>query len=145
MEKENKHYYFGYGANTSIKSMARRCPQSKSLGAAVLPGWRLRFAYHADIVQDSLSHTNGVLWSITDKCLESLDSFEGFPEYYTRKFLSVSQGDSRVESWVYVMTPGFYNQLPSDSYFNLLVEGYEEHGINLEQIYKAVNESRIVV
>ena len=65
---------FAYGMNTNIGGMKIRCPRSKSIGAAVLSNFRFRFAYHADIVPCGGSIVHGVLWEITDQCLDRLDA-----------------------------------------------------------------------
>jgi gamma-glutamylcyclotransferase (GGCT)/AIG2-like uncharacterized protein YtfP len=131
-------YYFGYGMNTSKISMAARCPNSISLGKAILHNFKFRFAYHADIIRDDTSYVEGVLWDVTDKCLESLDMLEGYPIYYDRIKVDIVQGNKSLPAWVYVMTEGHKDNLPSSGYFDTLVEGYTEHDISTKVLYDEV-------
>jgi gamma-glutamylcyclotransferase (GGCT)/AIG2-like uncharacterized protein YtfP len=137
-----KHYYFGYGMNTNKHGMANRCPDAVALGAAMLPDYDFRFAYHADVVQKPGAKTVGVLWELTDRCLTSLDRLEGYPIYYDRVIAPVIYRDKVYDSIVYVMTPG--NQLaePSPGYWDMLVEGYTEFDVSKRQLHRALAEAK---
>lgn len=137
----NKHYYFAYGMNTNRESMARRCPDAKSLGAAALYDWGFRFAYHADIVPTQGERTVGVLWEITDRCSASLDQLEGYPNYYDRKIVSVIYRNQQYDSLVYYMTPGSAECPPPENYWRMLREGYREHNVSSRQLWDAVRRS----
>lgn len=77
--------YFAYGANMNMESMAWRCPAAQPVGAFTLRDWELEFYSHANILPKTGSTVHGVLWAITKDCELSLDAFEGFPDYYTKK------------------------------------------------------------
>ena len=77
--------YFAYGANMNMDSMAWRCPAARPVGAFTLKDWELEFYSHANILPKTGSKVHGVLWAITPACEQSLDAFEGFPDYYTKK------------------------------------------------------------
>ena len=81
---ENR-FYFAYGANMSMDSMSWRCPNARPVGAFELRDWELEFYSHANIRESTGSRVPGVLWAITDDCEHSLDAFEGFPDYYTKR------------------------------------------------------------
>ena len=134
----NRHLYFGYGMNTNLVEMAYRCPQAQSLGAARLLDSAFRFATHADVVVAPDSYVDGVLWSITDRCLASLDALEGFPHYYNRIEMSVEHDGEIKQAIVYFMNPGVEDALPYQSYFDLLVEGYTQHRLPTDQLYNAL-------
>lgn len=65
--------------------MYQRCPKATLIGKAVLPGYRLDFTIYsekrdcgcADIVPEIGSEVWGLLYSITDEDLQSLDDAEG--------------------------------------------------------------------
>jgi gamma-glutamylcyclotransferase (GGCT)/AIG2-like uncharacterized protein YtfP len=130
----NKMYMFSYGMNTNIQQMGIRCPRSTSLGAAILEGYRFRFANHADVVPDPGSTVTGVLWEITLDCLANLDLLEGYPYYYDRKMVEVSCAGKKFECLVYTMQPGNTSAPPSNTYLNLITEGYLQHGIDCNQL-----------
>lgn len=77
--------YFAYGANLHPGSMQWRCPEAQAQGAFILRDWELRFYSHATIEPRKGSQVVGVLWEITEACEQSLDVFEGFPNYYTKR------------------------------------------------------------
>ena len=77
--------YFAYGANMNQDNMAWRCPQAENPRPYILRDWRLRFYTHATIEYSPGDSVWGIMWDITPECERSLDSFEGFPVYYTKR------------------------------------------------------------
>jgi hypothetical protein len=77
--------YFAYGANMHPGQMQWRCPAAQAKGAFMLRDWQLKFYCHATIEPKKGEECPGVLWSITTECEQSLDRFEGFPYYYTKR------------------------------------------------------------
>jgi gamma-glutamylcyclotransferase (GGCT)/AIG2-like uncharacterized protein YtfP len=130
--------YFAYGMNTNLKEMAQRCPDSQNLGTATLVGYRFRFAGHADIVPQLNGLVEGVLWEITDKCLAALDNLEGFPYYYDRKEVTVVGREGSETALVYYMTEG----MPSDDYQKMVMEGYRQNHIPVNQILESLSHLR---
>lgn len=135
-------YYFGYGMNTNLIGMKNRCPKSKSLGAAKLLEHKLRFAIWADIIQQPLSTVNGVLWEITNDCLERLDILEGYPNFYDRKIVKIEFNHNIYNAWVYFMQPNNNSNPPPDYYFNEVKTGYEQHLVDTKQLYEALELSK---
>jgi len=133
--------YFAYGMNTNRSEMAQRCPGALSLGHARLVDRIFRFATHADVVKCRGSYVDGVLWTIDDFHLNALDRLEGYPYYYNRRSLRVAHNDRIVMAETYYMQPGNLDSLPSQGYFDLVVEGYNQHNIPLDQVYNSVYES----
>ena len=133
--------YFAYGMNTNRSGMAQRCPGALSLGHARLIDYSFRFAHHADVVKSKSSFVDGVLWVIDNYHLVSLDGLEGYPFYYNRRKLRVAHNDRIVMAETYYMQPGNLDALPSQHYFDMVVEGYKEHGVPLDQLYNNVYES----
>ena len=132
--------YFAYGMNTNSSEMAYRCQQARSLGPAELEDHEFRFATHADIVELPGAVVCGVLWEITDQCLASLDRLEGYPTYYDRKTVTVTdQEGNKVDAITYYMVGGNPDSLPSDGYLLMLYEGYAEHDVRAYQIVDAIN------
>ena len=131
--------YFAYGMNTNVAGMAQRCPAAISLGRAQLLGHRFRFAGPADVQRDRRYHVEGVLWDITEECLASLDVLEGYPYYYDRSERTVCYQGLDYPALVYHMQPGHRNAPPSSEYFEMLLEGYEEHQVSTHQLWAAQN------
>ena len=133
--------YFAYGMNTNRSGMAQRCPGALSLGHARLIDYSFRFATHADVIKCKGSYVDGVLWTIDDFHLNSLDRLEGYPFYYNRRALRVAHEDRVVMAETYYMQPGNLDNLPGQGYFDMVVEGYNQHNIPLDQVYNSVYES----
>lgn len=134
--------YFAYGMNTNIPQMTVRCPEAKNLGPARLAGYRFRFAGHADIVPQENGLVEGVLWEISDTCLKSLDALEGFPYYYDRKEVTVVTENSVEEALVYYMTEGMPEGMPTVGYRDMVMDGYTQNHIPVNQILEALSRIR---
>ena len=131
--------YFSYGMNTNLAQMARRCPKAVSLGAAVLPGFRFEFKQFATVVPDYQSDSVGVVWEITEDCEDALDILEGFPKYYTKQIVTVLIDGKPTTAMTYLMYPDEVLALPSNSYYNMVADGYEDHSISLDQLNDAID------
>ena len=135
----NSQLYFAYGMNTNQDEMAYRCPGAHSLGHARLIDHAFRFAVHADVVPCEGSYVDGVLWRIADQDLASLDILEGYPTYYGRDRVRVSQGSRIVLAICYSMQPGRPDSPPSASYMNMVLEGYAQHQVPTEQLWNWID------
>jgi gamma-glutamylcyclotransferase (GGCT)/AIG2-like uncharacterized protein YtfP len=135
--------YFSYGMNTNRRGMAQRCPGAVSLGHARLIDHSFRFATHADVVRCKGSYVDGVLWEIDQSHLNSLDHLEGFPYYYNRRRLRVAHEDRIVLAETYFMQPGNLENLPGQGYFDMVVEGYQEHRVPTEQLFNSTYQSSV--
>jgi gamma-glutamylcyclotransferase (GGCT)/AIG2-like uncharacterized protein YtfP len=134
-------YYFAYGMNTNKKSMADRCPESIDFGAADLQGYSLSFKYHCDIDPDENEFVRGVLWKITDRCIEQLDHLEGLGSYYNRKVVLVEHPDlGTVKALVYYMIGRNNYDYPNEHYYMLVSDGYLKHGIDPKLLELALDK-----
>ena len=103
--KSNTQLYFAYGSNLNIAQMRKRCPGAKPFSPAVLHGWKLVERLYADIEEDEKSCVNGALFSITEEDLAELDYYEGYPDFYTRLEVMVTDNCGIYRSAiVYTMT-----------------------------------------
>lgn len=137
-----KHFYFAYGMNTDPQAMYQRTGDSLAIGRAKLPGWRFRFAYYADVVEDAAAAADGVLWELTDQGLDNLDIREGYPYYYNRRMVEVQCQGQVYQAWVYYMRDGEPLALPSDSYLEMLHRGYSGFHVPQHQIRRALAEAK---
>jgi hypothetical protein len=116
----NNTLYFAYGANMHPGQMAWRCPDALAHRAFILRDWELKFYNHATIEPRKGAEVAGVLWTITDACEQSLDAFEGFPSYYTKR------------TWIQDGTQFFFYEMtdpksghPSAGYVQDIRDSYE--------------------
>lgn len=134
--------YSAYGSNMNLEQMKHRCPKSKVVCNGVLTGWKFVFNVHADIIRtgDENDFVPVVIWDIDDNDWENLDMYEGYPTYYVKEnVMAVTVDGDCVETVVYVMADdrkGIY--LPNDYYFDVVLRGYKENGINTRSLYAAL-------
>ena len=114
-----RNLYFAYGANMHPGAMQWRCPKAFAKQAFILRNWELKFYNHATIEHRPGAQVAGVLWEITEDCEQSLDMFEGFPNYYTKRTW-IQDG---VQFFFYEMT-GPKSGRPSEGYVLDIAESY---------------------
>ncbi len=130
--------YLAYGMNTNIDQMASRCPGSVSIGRVDIPDFRLVFRGVADIEYSPGDVLQTVMWDITPACEDTLDILEGYPTFYTKKYIDVEINRKKYRAMIYQMVGDRLDYShPSSYYQNMLEEGYQDHGLELNQIYEA--------
>ena len=125
-------FYFAYGANLSVDSMAWRCPRARPVTAWYLRDWRLELHCHATIQPSPGDSVAGALWQITPDCETSLDRFEGYPVYYRKEILN----QDGIEFMVYLMNEPLSGR-PGSGYVDLLTEGYQDWQLPLAALETA--------
>lgn len=129
--------YFAYGMNTNPEQMSGRCPGAKSLGRAVLHGYRFEFKSFATIVPSVGESVEGVLWTITEPDEWALDMLEGYPEFYDKKNVTVVYNDVSHIAMTYIMNPKEHGYGPTDSYYSMVSQGYQAFGLSQQQLLEA--------
>jgi hypothetical protein len=129
--------YFAYGANLNIENMAQRCPGAVAIQPWHLDDHRLMFSGVATVVPEVGGRVPGALWAITEACEQSLDVFEGYPWLY-RKQEIVMDG---MPIMFYVMNHSVPSE-PAVSYLGTIVQGYEDFGLGLDDLWAAVQHTR---
>lgn len=119
-----RQLYFAYGANMHPENMHWRCPHALARGAFTVRDWELKFYSHATIEPKKGSAVSGVLWEITPDCELSLDAFEGYPSYYTKRTW-IQDG---VQFFFYEMTDPKSGR-PSPGYVQDIEESHQFWGI----------------
>lgn len=126
--------YIAYGSNMVQEQMAYRCPNAKLIGMGYLPNHRLEFYLHAT-VERSQAKGPGVpvaVWEIDEQDEKSLDRYEGFPTYYTKRRRKVIMNDgSEIEGMVYIMKL-IRPTIPRASYYDAIVKAYDDLGLGSE-------------
>ncbi len=133
--------YFAYGSNINLGQMEYRCPDASVVGPVVLEGWELLFRRggFATIAPKEGKTVQGLLWSITPECERSLDRYEGYPRFYDKKMVTVRDSEGRsLPVMAYIMDDRFREpMLPTDSYYNSILEGYQQNGLPVSALKKA--------
>lgn len=138
--------YCSYGSNCNLQQMAYRCPNSKKVSIGLLKGWKAVFNIHMDIIKTDNTDdiVPVVVWDIAEKDWSMLDMYEGYPSYYVKKTVNVTLDDGAEEkAIVYVMADNKKGICPPASgYFNGIVKGYMDNGINTDYLFEALDYSR---
>lgn len=134
--------YVSYGSNMNLSQMDYRCPNSYVVSNGKLKGWKLIFNIHADIIKTNNvdDFVPVVVWNIANNDWENLDMYEGYPSYYTKETVNVILDNGKIEkAIVYVMTSDKKGICrPTRTYFNGILKGYIENGINEKPLYDAL-------
>ena len=133
-------YYLAYGMNTNLEQMHWRCPAAKSLGSVVLRNHKLAFKGCCDVVHTEDSVVECALWDITPACEEALDMLEGYPNFYGKKEVKVKYKNKTIRAMIYYMRDVDKLSYPSSSYLKMVTEGYMDHDMSIDQIYRAIEE-----
>ena len=133
--------YFAYGSNINLDQMSYRCPDASVMGPVTLEGWELLFRRggFATIAPKEGEKVTGLLWSITQSCERSLDRYEGYPQFYDKRMVTVRDSEGRSLSvMAYIMDDRFREpMLPTESYYNGILEGYQQNGLPVSALKKA--------
>ena len=133
--------YFAYGSNINLGQMEYHCPDASVVGPVVLEGWELLFRRggFATIAPKEGETVHGLLWSLTRSCERSLDRYEGYPRFYDKKMVTVRDSEGRSLSvMAYIMDDRFREpMLPAESYYNGILEGYQQNGLPVSALKKA--------
>lgn len=130
--------YFAFGSNMNREQMSRRCPRAEFLGPVSLPGWKLVARGVADVDRVEGGTVHGALWRLTADCVENLDRYEGFPSFYGREVVRVSDHEGGgYWAWVYVMAEGHKrHESPfSFSYASACALGARQCGVPVDPLF----------
>ena len=125
--------YSAYGSNLNLGEMQHRCPNAKPVGKVAFFGHELTLRGVADIAKrDPTARIEGGLWEITPECEIALDKYEGFPRLYRKIYLAGVM--------TYQMNGGEISPPPT-TYFNTILEGFYDFGLDTNYLYDAAGWS----
>jgi hypothetical protein len=141
-------YYIAYGSNLNIDHMSVRCPNAIPVGTTVLEDWTLAFHMHLNIERCFTCQVPAVVWEITDADEQALDRYEGYPDYYTKKTLTVwvhafTGRLKKVDAMVYIMRfiPAPLMP-PTQDYYQSVLKGYEDFRIDTTPLNAALEKAK---
>jgi gamma-glutamylcyclotransferase (GGCT)/AIG2-like uncharacterized protein YtfP len=134
--------YFAYGSNMDPRLMQRNCPEAVPLGAGRLDGYRLEFTVYserweggaANLEPDPHGRVWGVVWAVTPKDLDKLDTYVGHPTFYRREDVRVRMGERWADAVTYRVAHqrGFVR--PNDSYLARMRQAIRMQGLPPEAL-----------
>lgn len=120
--------YFAYGANMDRTAMRKRCPDTKSLGPATLPGRRLFVAEsgYASVRPHAGAVVHGVAWRLAWRDVPALDEFEEVAAgLYSKRYLPIRIAGHVRSALVYVGRHGGSGR-PAQGYMEAVVAAAED-------------------
>lgn len=150
--KMEKRYYVAYGSNLNVRQMLRRCPSARIIGTSVIKDYRLMFkgshtGSYLTIEPAVGSEVPVGVWAVTEADEQALDRYEGYPNFYYKKDLTlpiigIRTGKVRQRNaFVYIMHEERRLGTPSEFYLQTCVEGYRNFGFELEVLFEAYRYS----
>lgn len=142
----SKRLYVAYGSNLNIKQMKHRCPTAKLYGTGTLEGYELQFKGYpssafATIAPKAGSSVPVAVWDIKPNDEKNLDRYEGYPSHYFKKDVTVNLGNQEVSAMVYIMNQRMRFGLPSTGYYDTVLTGYKDCGLDTSALETALKES----
>lgn len=135
-----KQLYIAYGSNINLEQMAYRCPHSKVVGTSEIKDFELKFRGVATIVPKENASVPILIWELDERDLPTLNQYEGWPRLYRQEKMEFELKGKTFEGMAYLMNYGEIS-LPSQQYYNTILQGYRENRLDESYLQKALENS----
>lgn len=137
---KKKQLYIAYGSNINLEQMAYRCPHSKVVGTSEIKNFELEFRCVATIVPKENASVPVLIWELDERDLPTLNRYEGWPRLYRQEKIPFELNGKSYEGMAYLMNHGEISP-PSQQYYNTILLGYRENGLDESFLQKALENS----
>ena len=149
----SKRYYIAYGSNLNIPQMRMRCPDARIIGTSVIEDYQLLFKGSKTGSYLTIEPMGGaevpvVIWEVTETDEKALDRYEGYPNFYYKKEMTLDIKGIRTgkvrrrDAFVYIMHEERELGIPSWYYVNTCLDGYRAFGFDEKYLFDAIRISR---
>lgn len=149
----SKRYYIAYGSNMNIPQMRMRCPGARIIGTSVIEDYQLLFKGSKTGSYLTIEPMEGaevpvVIWEVTETDEKALDRYEGYPNFYYKKEMTLDIKGIRTgkvrrrDAFVYIMHEERELGIPSWYYVNTCLDGYRAFGFDEKYLFDAIRISR---
>ena len=149
----SKRYYIAYGSNLNIPQMRMRCPGARIIGTSVIKDYQLLFKGSKTGSYLTIEPMEGaevpvVIWEVTETDEKALDRYEGYPNFYYKKEMTLDIKGVRTgkvrrrDAFVYIMHEERELGIPSWYYVNTCLDGYRVFGFDEKYLFDAIRISR---
>ena len=149
----SKRYYIAYGSNMNIPQMRMRCPGARIIGTSVIEDYQLLFKGSKTGSYLTIEPMEGaevpvVIWEVTETDEKALDRYEGYPNFYYKKEMTLDIKGVRTgkvrrrDAFVYIMHEERELGIPSWYYVNTCLDGYRAFGFDEKYLFDAIRISR---
>lgn len=143
----NMKIYFAYGSNLHLEQMKQRCPTAKLLGTGRIENYTLLF--RGPCQEDTFltvepkqgSFVPVAAFSVEPSDVKALDDYEDVENnlYRIEAVSAEVTGHGMLSGFWYIMNDG-QPRLPSDRYWNTVLEGYQDVGFDRALLDEARRE-----
>ena len=146
-------YYLAYGSNLSMAQMAGRCPDAVYVGTAEITDYRLLFkgsqtGSYLTVEPKAGKKVPVLVWRISDRDERNLDRYEGCPEFYYKREITVEMKSltdgmplGKIDALIYIMHEERSLGCPTLRYYEVCLEGYIRFGFPRGILEQALKES----
>ena len=120
--------------------MAYRCPHSKVAGTSEIKNFELEFRGVVTIVPKENASVPVLIWKLDERNLSTLNQYEGWPRLYRQEKMEFELKGKTFEGMAYLMNYGKIAP-PSQQYYNIILQGYRENGLDESFLQKALENS----
>lgn len=149
----SKRYYIAYGSNLNISQMRMRCPGARIIGTSFIEDYQLLFkgsktGSYLTIEPKDGAEVPVVIWEVTEYDEKALDRYEGYPNFYYKKKMTLDIKGIRTgkvrrrDAFVYIMHEERELGIPSWYYVNTCLDGYRAFGFDEKYLFDAIRISR---
>lgn len=149
----SKRYYIAYGSNLNIPQMRMRCSGARIIGTSVIEDYQLLFKGSKTGSYLTIEPMEGaevpvVIWEVTETDEKALDRYEGYPNFYYKKEMTLdikgirTKKVRRRDAFVYIMHEERELGIPSWYYVNTCLDGYRAFGFDEKYLFDAIRISR---
>ena len=149
----SKRYYIAYGSNLNIQQMRMRCPGARIIGTSVIKDYQLLFKGSKTGSYLTIEPMEGaevpvVIWEVTETDEKALDRYEGYPNFYYKKEMTLDIKGIRTgkvrrrDAFIYIMHEERELGIPSWYYVNTCLDGYRAFGFDEKYLFDAIRISR---
>lgn len=149
----SKRYYIAYGSNLNIPQMRMRCPGARIIGTSVIEDYQLLFkgsktGSYLTIEPNDGAEVPVVIWEVTETDEKALDRYEGYPNFYYKKEMTLDIKGIRTgkvrrrDAFVYIMHEERELGIPSWYYVNTCLDGYRAFEFDEKYLLDAIRISR---
>lgn len=146
MRRMKRKLYIAYGSNMDTRQMAVRCPKAKLIGTSEVEGYRLLFkgsktGAYATIEKAEEYKVPVLVWEITEEDERNLDRYEGYPNFYYKKDVSVSVNGKQKKAMAYIMDERRTLGEPRYWYYEVMEDAYLKFHFDLGILEKALEDT----
>ena len=124
----------------NLEQMAYRCPHSKVVGISEIKDFELEFRGVATIVPKENESVPVLIWELDERDLLTLNRYEGWPRLYRQEKMPFELNGKSYKGMAYLMNRGKITP-PSQQYYNTILQGYRENGLDESFLQKALENS----